>query len=258
VFLFGLWLKAVEPPLNYPLMYAFGFLTSMLSTYFLVKVQIPSAKPAPKSGSSVNLKAFLRALQAYPAFQRITLNTLIHGVGVWLAAPLYMLLYVRDLHADEAWIGLQATIGSLATIFGFGFWRWLIARWGEPRTLKVTIMLAGFTPFLVGISQNLALILLVVAFNGWLAGGVALSHFNTLLKSMPVDARPEYTALYTTIMNIGAFLCPFAGVALAGVFGNANMLIVCGILIFLGSSSFLWRPVILPEVKHDPQPPESA
>lgn len=250
VFLFGLWLNATAAPLNYQVMYLFGFATSMVSTYYLAKVNMPDAPAAQAQTRRVTLRAFGQALRSHPAFLRITLNTLMHGVGVWLAAPLYILYYVRDLKAEEAWIGLQTTILSIATIVGFAFWRWLIRRWGEPRTLKFTIMLVGLIPLSVGLTNSLTVILFVVAFNGWLAGGVSLSHFNTLLKAMPADARPEYTALYTTFMNIGAFICPLIGVALANHFGYPAVLIACGVLVLAGSTSFLWNPVNVMEAPH--------
>lgn len=248
VFLFGLWLNAMQSPMNYQVMYLFGFATSMISTYYLAKVNMPDAPAAQAQTHRVTLRAFGQVLRSHPAFLRITLNTLMHGVGVWLAAPLYILYYVRDLKAEEAWIGLQTTILSIATIAGFAFWRWLIRRWGEPRTLKVTIMLVGLIPLSVGLSNSLTVILFIVAFNGWLAGGVSLSHFNTLLKAMPADTRPEYTALYTTFMNIGAFTCPLIGVALANRFGYPAVLIACGMLVLAGSTSFLWHPVNVMEV----------
>lgn len=40
-FLFGLWLEKILFPINYQIMYAFGFVTSLLSFYFLLKVQVP-------------------------------------------------------------------------------------------------------------------------------------------------------------------------------------------------------------------------
>jgi MFS family permease len=72
--------------------------------------------------------------------------------------------------------------------------------------------------------------------------GVNLSHFNTLLGVIPDERRPEYTALYVSIVNIGAFISPLIGIALAGIFGFQPVLIGCGLLSILGSTSFwIWR-----------------
>jgi hypothetical protein len=82
-----------------------------------------------------------------------------------------------------------------------------------------------------------------VALNGLIVPGINLSHFNTLLKVTPASNRPGYTALYITIMNIGAFVGPLIGIALAGIFGVGNTLILGGILSILGSTSFWLWPI---------------
>ena len=187
--------------------------------------------------------AFRQALRDEPNFMRITTNTLMHGVGLWLASPLYILYYVRHLEASDAWLGLQGTVLTTTTIFGWLFWRWVIVRVGEPRILKMMIVTIGLVPILVGLLPNLTLILFVVGLNGMLGPAVNLSHFNILLKVMPADQRPVYTAMYTTIVNLGAFICPLIGVLVAERIGISSALIVFGALSILGSSSFWWRPV---------------
>lgn len=267
VFLTGQWLSRVAFPMNYQIMYTFGFVTSLLSVYFLIKVQVPDtilpqteALDSGKPGSGpqplvrrlvnnpiIALKQQWEALQdafkSQPRFLRITRNTVFHGLGVWLATPLYVLFFVRGLGASDAWLGIQGTTASLATIAGFALWRWIMKRWGEPKTLKRTIILIGTYPVLVGLFHNLNLILLAVAWNGIISPGVSLSHLNSLLKVTPVDKRPEYTALYYTIVNAFAFIGPLLGVAIANQFGLAPTLIACGVLSILGSTSFWWWPV---------------
>ena len=119
----------------------------------------------------------------------------------------------------------------------------MITRWGEPKTLKRTIILAGLFPILVGLFHNLNLILVAVALNSLISPGLSLSHTNSLMKLTPDDKRPEYTALYYTIVNFAAFICPMLGVVVANRFGLAPTLIAFGILSILGSSSFWWWPV---------------
>src|SRR6185503_6600798 len=96
---------------------------------------------------------------------------------------------------------------------------------------------------LVGAIPNLTLILVIAALNGLITPGVSLSHFNTFLKLIPDEQRHEYTALYMTLMNVGAFVCPFIGVALANQFGFGPILVVCGVLSIVGSTSFWFWPV---------------
>lgn len=255
-FFFGLWLEKVIFPANYQILYAFGFVTSLLSLYFLLKVQVPDSIIKPRSQDPIKntnpwgphrLKQtwfeLKQVLSAHNGFVRITMNTLLHGIGIWMVGPLYILHYVRDLGATEAWLGLNGTILTTTTILGFAFWRWLMVRWGEPFTLKRTILWVGVYPIMVGLLPSLPTILVATAINGLMVPGVNLSHFNTLLKVTPEENRPGYTAAYMTIANIGAFVCPLAGVALADQFGIATTMIGCGILCILGSTSFWIWPV---------------
>jgi len=160
-----------------------------------------------------------------------------------MVGPLYILHYMRDLGANEAWLGLNGTVLTTATILGFAFWRWLIVKWGEPITLKRTIVLIGAYPLVVGLLPSLSLILIATAINGLIVPAVNLSHFNTLLKVTPDENRPGYTAAYMTIANIGAFICPLVGVAVANRFGLAPTMVACGALCILGSTSFWIWPV---------------
>lgn len=251
VFLCGQWLSHVAFPINYQALYFFGFLTSMVSMILLFKLQVPDSHlpeipkvEQPRRHTLADLAQSGRAaLSGEPAFLRITVNTLLHGVGIWMAAPLYTLYFVRALDASDAWLGLNGTLASLGTIAGYSFWRWRMTGWGEPVTLKRTIVLAGLYAVLVGLTPSLPIILLFGVLNGLIVPGLNLSHFNTLLKTMRPDARPRYTSIYMTIMNTGAFICPLISVALANQIGLAPMLVGAGLLSMIGSTSFWWWPV---------------
>jgi MFS family permease len=246
--LFGFWLDRIRFPINYQTLYLFGFACSMVSIYFLTRVEVPDspAAPAPIPGTR-SLRArwelFRRAAAEKPGFTRITFNTLLHGLGVWMALPLYVLYFVRQLGAGEGWLGVNGTAASLGTILGYLLWRRIIQRQGEANILRFTIVCVGLYPIFVGLSDSLSLILLGTAVNGLLVPGVNLSHFNTLLRVTPPDERPSYTALYMTTANIGAFVSPILGVGLANVIGLAPALIICGTLSMIGSLSFWLWPV---------------
>jgi len=248
-FLFGLWLSNVVFPINYQAMYLVGFLTSCLSTYVLLKIEVPDATTVVKSeklGAAIQtqISTLREAFRDHPGFIRITRNTLLHGIGLWMAGPVYSLYYVKTLKADDAWLGIQGTVLSAATIAGYALWLWLLKRWGEPVTLKRTIVCAGLYPVFAGLIPSLDPILIIVAFNGLLAPGINLSHFNTLLKVTPEWNRPGYTALYMTIVNLGAFISPLIGVTIANSIGTGPTLVFCGLLSILGSTSFWIWPVL--------------
>jgi len=248
VLLYGQWLVRVTFPRNYQAMYLLAFIAALVGQYFLMKVDVPISSSAPqkvstKTSLTDRWHEFQFTAKEYTGFLHITRNTLLHGCGIWMAAPLYILYYVKQLNASDAWIGIQGTVASLATIAGYAFWRWVISHWGEQKTLKCTIIFLGLLPIFAGLLPNLNFILVAIGINGFLASGTNLSHINILIKVMPEDRRPGYTALYMTIMNIGAFICPMLGVSIANYIGLRDMLIVCGVLITLGSSSFILLPI---------------
>lgn len=285
VFLCGQWLSRMPFPGNYQSLYLIGFLASMVSMYYLFRLRVPDSPvamarepqrdggippdgeaPPPTRGLSLRVRAdsFVSAaitlrneLAENPAFLRITRNTFLHGLGVWMAAPLYALYFVRQLNASDAWLGLNGTIASIGTIAGFSLWRWLIARWGEPVSLQRTICLIGVYPVLVGLTPSLPVILGYGVLNGLISPGVNLSHFNILLKVTPANARPRFTAMYITMMNIGAFISPLISVAIADQIGLSPMLVISGLLSIIGSTSFLWAPVKV-EKPESPQLVESG
>lgn len=249
VFLSGVFLNNVIFPVNYQILYTFGFAASMLSQIALVKicapeVHAPPTLPKPRQSLRQKLGDLRLFFSRQPAFTRIVVDTFLHGTGIWMATPVYTLFFVRTLGADEAWVGLNGTVNGIAAIFSFMFWRWGLKRLGEHATLKLTIVMAGIYPLLVGLVGNLALIPLLTAFNSLVAAGINLSHFNTLLKVIPEEQRPEYFAMYATLLNIGAFVMPLLGVALGEVIGFGGVLVLCGALSIAGSSSFWWLPVL--------------
>jgi MFS family permease len=246
--LFGQLLSYVTFPYNYALMYLIGFAASMVSMVYLLKLEIPDAVPVVRQpGARLNLAHVRQAIADHPGLTRITINTFFYGLGLWLAAPLYILRYVRELDAKDAWIGLSGTVATLAAIIATPVWRKVIARWGKSATLKGTIVLVGFFPIAAGLSPSLTLILVAVAFNNLVSAGVNLSHFTTLLEVTPEENRPGYTSWYISLVNTGAFICPLLGVVIAGRLGIAPTLVLCGMLSILGATSFWWWPVKVPE-----------
>ncbi len=247
IYLSGQWLNNVVFPVNYQIMYAIGFAASMFSSYFLVKVStVQRDLPRPVENASMDHPApvnFWRALKRWPDFIRFTRNTFIFELGLWMATPLYVLYYVRSLNANEAWIGLNGTIGGMAGIFGYLLWRRAIIRFGDLRVLRLTILWAGFYPLLVGLSGSLTFILLATTLNWLIIPGFNVSHLNTFLRITPENRRPEYYAMFSTVTNLGLFLCPLIGVFLAELIGFGPMLVACGVLSIVGAWTFYLWPV---------------
>jgi Na+/melibiose symporter-like transporter len=249
-YLFGLWLVWAPFPANYQGMFFVGFLASMLSLWFLWKVKVSEPPRAAQSKAASDWRssfmewlAFFRASWKVRPFTQITFNTFLYGMGMWAAAPLLLLYFVRSLGASDRWLGSLASVTNLSAIFGYLFWQRVIRRWGEGKTLRWTIVAMGLYPLLAGAIPSLTAILFVAAIIGIVTAGVNLTHLNTFLKAIPEGERHNYTALHQTLMNVGAFICPTIGILLANQFGFATVLIGCGLLAILGAVSFWVWPV---------------
>lgn len=260
IFGFGQWLRYITYPFNYQAMFLVGIITSMISVYYLTRLKIPDNHSGDEEPVKASLRGELAAIRASlsstPAFGQIVRNTFLQSFALWLASPLYVLYFVKQLNADESWLGLNGTIVSVVTIFAYMIWRRWMGRIGEALTLKITIVAAAIYPFLVGMTPNLNLILLAGAFYAFFQAGVGLSHLNILLRTMPADKRPQYTAYWTVLMNAGAFVAPLIGVQLANHLGLAPVLIACGLTAGLGALTFILWPVQIADPLPLPNPVE--
>jgi MFS family permease len=249
--IFG-WLLVTLPfPLNYQVMLSTGLVFALLSQYYLARVRVEEAEPAPaapgpaapRPGLRPRWTGFVDGLRAAPEFVQFSVNTFLHAFGMWMAGPLYTLYLLRELHLGENWLGVMAALGSVVSIVGYMLWRRIMQRWGEPKTLKVTMLLLGTYPLLLGLTGWLPLILLAAVVHALVASGVNIAHLNTFLRVTPPDKRHAYNALNMTFMNGGIMVAPFIAVALANRFGFGPVLVGCGVAAILGATSFVIWPV---------------
>ena len=242
----GRGLDAFAFPLNFQSLYLISFVAALVALSWLARLEVPETPPRKKpdgaAHSSMSWAGTRALLASHPGYPRIILDTLVYGIGPWMVAPLYTIFYVRTLGASNSWIGLLTTITSLTGIAGYYLWQKGIARWGDRRVLAWTMIVCALYPGLVGLSPSLTPILVIGAIYGIVVPGLNLSHFNTLLKVCPADRRPSALALYTMIMNVGAFVSPLAAVALADLVGVRTMLVVGTGFWMAGALLFLFNP----------------
>ena len=160
-----------------------------------------------------------------------------------MASPLYILHYLRDLSANDAWIGIASTIGSVASMAGFFFVRKLISRIGFAKALKFSAPFLGLFPIFVGFAPSLTIILYGVLIYNVIHAFFSISHFSLVIKAFPDGKEQDASAIWMTFMYIGSFIGPPIGVALAGWFGILPILIACGCIAVLGGFSFWIWPV---------------
>lgn len=243
IYAFGLWLEYAAFPINYQAMYIIGWALSMLSMYYIVRMRVPDSLVPPAAdrqpGSEQALRRRLAAtISSNPDFLRIIVNTFLTNVTIWMIGPLYILFYVRQLGATDGWIGLNGTLASLTPIAGHYLWQRLVGRWGEKKILQWAVFCIPLYPIAVGLSADLNIILMWTAIYALIVPMANMSHFSLMLRICPNEQRPQYLGVFSTFMNMGAFVMPLVGVWLASVFGFAPVLIAGGVLSLFGSTSY--------------------
>jgi MFS family permease len=222
--------------------YVVGFGGAVLSSFFLLRIRVPESKVVARERKKRTGKPSIETIRSMFAENRdfvlITANTFVFDLGAWLVGPLYILFFVRDLGASDGWIGLNSTLANLGVIAGYAIWRRILHRMGYGRTLLLSLPLATSYAFLVSLFPSLNAILVWGVLINLVNPGVNLSHFNILLKLAPEERRASYMALYSSVMNAGAFVAPMIGIALAEWWDIRTVLLIGGSIRVVGVCLF--------------------
>ena len=175
-------------------------------------------------------------------FVRIVINTLIFNLGAWFVMSLYVIFFVKELQASDGWVGLNTTLANIGVIFGNRIWRRIISKVGDFRALLLSIPMSAIYAFLVALFPDLTLILVWGILINLINPGVNLSHYNILVDSCPKERLTSYMAIFSTVMNIGAFVSPMLGIALSEVIGVRWVLLIGGGIRLFGALMFyIWK-----------------
>jgi len=261
IYLAGRWLDHGVFPANYQWLYVIGFIAGTYSVYLVSRIRMrPAAAqgaPAKKEGSQPAKGNWLQTLKSTLSenrgFTRIVVNTLLFNLGAWMVGPLYIILFVRELGATDGWLGLQGTVAYVGVILGYWLWRRFIRRIGEGRSLLIALPVYSAYAILVALVPNLTFILFADFLANAIGPGVNLSHSILFLEMLPEGKKHSFTAVYSTIMNIGAFICPLIGVAIANRIGVIPALLIGGVLRCAGAGLFYLFPI-----KESRKQPQSA
>ncbi len=256
-FLSGVFLDRVAFPLNYQLLNFFGFVMAQLSTYFVNRVthvvptepatapavtpaegnaSAPAAKPAPPhKWSWAEIRKFVHENRPFVNFNIVTF---ICWFGAWGAGPLYTVYLVRMLNLSNSWLGANTTLAQIATVISAPLWNRLIKRKGNLWVVLRTVVLTGLYPWLIVLLPQPAPLLLIGFANTLNDTGIGIAHSGVFLEVIPPKKRNNFIAIHTTLMNIGAMVAPLVAAPLADVISVPLVLIICGIIRFIGGVLF--------------------
>jgi MFS family permease len=239
-------LTRISFPLNYQLVFIGSFFGGLLSFLFSRSIEIPdqpavAVQPARRRRSLSERFNTLRTQlrDAPPAFLRFAGSAFVFRAGVAMLIPLVPLYYVRVVGADDAAIGLIATVGSGVLVVAYAIWSILTRKLGVGRVLLISSFGMAIYPFAVAATNSIVLLALFAGLAGFFAAGNELVHFDLVLSTVPPDRQASFIGIYQTLQNAALFLMPLIGTLLADSAGLVVALIVAGALRLIGAALYL-------------------
>lgn len=235
-------------PINYQIVFLALSIGGLLSFYLSSRIQLPSAPQPPKDDAKdVAQPGYFQLIAQNPDFIRFSIQRFIYQFGVLLAAPLFPLYYVREVHASDAWIGLITTSQTAVLMIGYALWPRLSRRRGARFVLLAATFGLGLYPVLIASTREVALIALIAGFAGVFQAGIDLVFFDELMKTVPPEYSATFVSMAQSLFYMASILAPLTGTWFSEQIGLGGALVVSAAIRLAGFAMFaIWRPRINP------------
>lgn len=233
----GAVLDRMSFPFNYQAVFMGLSVGGLLSFYYSshlqiedneLPVQTPGLSPWQRVRGYVNLVRKEKAFLSFNAMRFVFLS------GTALATPLFPLYYVRIVNANDAWIGLIATVQTALLLVGYYIWTRQTKQRGSHFVVMCTTFVIAFYPILTALTRRVEIIALYAGLSGIFQAGIDLVFFDELMKTIPVKYSATFVSLAQSLFYLSAMAAPLAGTFLADQIGLSGALIVSGGLRMLG------------------------
>lgn len=238
----GIWLDNVPFPINYQLLYLFGFLASLGSQHYLNRLEIPASHARQNAAERP---------PAAPVRLRGPVGQMLLNLGAYYFAlffplPLFTIYYIETLDASDGWLGVNAAAGSVGLMIGYTFWERLFRRRPYRWALRRAPALTCLYPVLIAVFPDLTLLLIFNLALSSIHPGVELASLNSTLKLGTPENLTMVMSWYSMVINGGLFLGPLVGVWVAGQVGIVGALVVAGVVRLLAGLLFTLNAVAEP------------
>jgi MFS family permease len=245
VLLVGQVLNQVKFPINYQGVFIGLSLAGLVSFYFSSRISLPETEP-PVLETGKNLKEQVKAITqlflSHPDFLQFSIKRFVFLSGVSLATPLFALYYVREIKANDAWIGVINTTQTAVLLIGYFLWPIISRKLGSRYVLLATTLGLSVYPVIIGLTHQVYLIALFAALAGIFQAGIDLVFFDELMKTVPIELSATFISLAQSMLYASTLLSPMIGTLLANQIGLSGALFVSGGVRFLGYILFsVWR-----------------
>lgn len=240
-------LDRLDFPINYQIVFMALSLGGLISLAFSSRIELPEAEPpARTSNQSLGERArgYVNLIRGERPFVSFVGKRFVYFAGSTLAAPLFPLYYVREIQANDAWIGIINTVGTAVVLFGYPLWTRQSRARGARFALLATTFGMSLYPVATALTHSVEMVALYAGLAGIFQAGIDLVFFDELMRTVP----PKYSATFVSLAQSTQYLitvaAPIVGTMLADQIGLSGALIVSGILrlIAFGLFSLPSRP----------------
>jgi hypothetical protein len=228
-------------PFNYQLVFMALSLGGLISYYFSSHIKLPDAEVQLASkGKPIfeKIKEYAGMVRREKAFVSFTAKRFIFLTGTALAAPIFPLYYVRQIHATDAWIAVISTAQSAVLIFGYFFWSRQSRRKGNRTVLIWTTLGLSLHPLLVALTGQVWLIAVFAGLSGIFQAGLDLVFFDELMQTFPAEYSATFVSIAQGLQYMSSILAPLIGSYLAGQIGLSGALIISATIRLIGFLAF--------------------
>jgi len=210
---------AVGEPGGYQLALGIAFVIGLIAVYYYA--QIPEHSGA-LTHERLRLRAVFAGMKQLPTFVHFVISHATLSLGVMIAGPFINVYMVQELEFNVGVISLVSTVSVLGTLVGMRIMGRLHDRFGMTWTMRFGVLIPAIPLIWLWVQHPWqAYLAEAVAALTW--AGYNLGAFNLLLASTPDDHRPQYVALYTTLISLVGALGPLLGGWLVEAFDFATV-----------------------------------
>jgi MFS family permease len=242
---FGRFLDAAPFPLAYQIVFAVSFAAAMLEVKFFARLRVPPLAPGslpPAESARERTHVYVQSFFEHRPFLRYLLATFPFRVALSMPAATFPLLWVRELHASNALIGLRGAAGYAALIVGYLLWGRSANRLGNQRVL--TVCAIGIGAYVLGsaVAPRAIWLLPVALLWGLTASGIDVALFDLLLRACPQGKVARFASANALPASLAGFLGPLLGVAVANLTSVRTALWINGAALILSAACFWLLP----------------
>lgn len=198
---------ATGEPRGYQIALGIAFVLGLIAVYYYA--QIPEHSGTFRR-ARVSMRQIFAGMRDLPNFTRFVVSHSTLQLGVMISGPFINVYMVEEAGFNVGVISLVATVSVLGTLVGMRIMGRLHDRLGMISTMKFGLLIPLIPVAWLWV-QHPWQAYLVEAFSAMTWAGYNLGAFNLLLASTPDNHRPQYVALYTTLVSVVGGIGPVIG-----------------------------------------------